>query len=188
MKIPKYLYYKIRPLILPINEIILHIPDYANILDLGCGKGLVPHNLKNYKSYTGVDLNVPINSSNTLNNINFIRDNCINYINQNLEKFDTFLVIDLLHHLNPNDQLFFTNTLLDLVKQGDVIIIKDIHPKNFLTKFWNSFHDLLVSKQIINYFNFQKFESNIPKNFKIITRFYKRIFLYDHYFLIIKKI
>ena len=59
MVIPKNIYFKLRALILPVNEILSFIPKRANILDLGCGKGLLLENLKYYKSYTGVDLSVP---------------------------------------------------------------------------------------------------------------------------------
>ena len=50
--------YKIRPLILPINDILKFIPSKSSILDLGCGKGLLVDHIQNFKFYTGVDLNV----------------------------------------------------------------------------------------------------------------------------------
>ncbi len=186
MEIPKNIYFKLRPLILPIDKIISQIPDDANILDLGCGKGLILNYLKNYKSYTGVDLNLSSNKI-KINNTNFIREDSIKYINQRLDKFNTFLIIDLIHHLDPDLQFKFLIDLLKKIKINDTIIIKDILPKNSITKFWNSFHDLIVSKQIINYFNFKEFENSLSLDFKIVDNFHKRIFLYDHYFLIIKK-
>ena len=186
MEIPKKIYFKLRALILPIDKIICQIPVEAKILDLGCGKGLVLNYLKKYKSYTGVDLNLSSNKV-KINKVNFVKDDCVNYINQRLDQFDTFLIIDLLHHLNSDSQLNFLKDLLNKIKKNDTIIIKDIQPKNLLTKFWNSFHDLIISKQIINYFNFQEFENNLSSDYKIVNNFYKRIFLYDHYFLIIKK-
>ena len=74
------------------------------------------------------------------------------------------------------------------MKYGDILIIKDIYPRNFITKFWNSFHDFLISKQIINYFDFAYFEKNLELKCKIIKNYHKRILLYDHYFLILKKL
>jgi 2-polyprenyl-3-methyl-5-hydroxy-6-metoxy-1,4-benzoquinol methylase len=186
MEIPKKIYFKLRPLILPINKIISQIPLKANILDLGCGKGLLLNYIKNYKSYTGVDLNLTSNKIKN-KNINFVKEDCVKYINQKLNPYDTFLIIDLLHHLNSDTQLNFLKDLLNKLKKNDTIIIKDILPKNLITKFWNSFHDLIISKQIINYFNFKEFENNLSTDYKIIDNFYKRVFLYDHYFLIIKK-
>tara|TARA_Y100000996_G_C22554681_1_gene655068 strand:- start:850 stop:1410 length:561 start_codon:yes stop_codon:yes gene_type:complete len=185
MEIPKIFYFKLRSLILPINEIISFIPNSSNILDLGCGKGLILKHLKNFNSYTGIDINTsPIVSK---ENIQFIKENCVSFVENDISRYDCFLVIDLLHHINQDLQLKFLDRILKSLKKGDVLIIKDIYPRNFITKFWNSFHDLIVSKQIINYVNFIKFEKSLENLFTINAKFYKRIFLYDHYFLIIKK-
>ena len=186
MVIPKNIYFKLRPLILPVNEILSFIPKRANILDLGCGKGLLLENLKYYKSYTGVDLNVPELETN-MPNINFIKGDCVNYIYKELEDYDTFLLIDLLHHIKPNQQLIFVQELLNRMKRNDILIIKDIYPKNILTKFWNAFHDLIISKQLIYYFDFNELFKTISNNSIIIHKFHKRIFLYDHFFLVIKR-
>ena len=186
MVIPKNIYFKLRPLILPVNEILSFIPKRANILDLGCGKGLLLENLKYYKSYTGVDLNVPELETN-MPNINFIKGDCVNYIDKELEDYDTFLLIDLLHHIKPNQQLIFVQELLNRMKRNDILIIKDIYPKNILTKFWNAFHDLIISKQLIYYFDFNELFKTISNNSIIIHKFHKRIFLYDHFFLVIKR-
>ena len=185
MEIPKKIYFKLRPLILPINDILSFIPEKADILDLGCGKGLLLNHLKHFKTYTGVDLNIPIKSNSI--NVNFVKRDCNKYLDGNLSHFNTFLLIDLLHHIKPSEQFHFVNKLLIGMKKNDILIIKDIHPKNFITKFWNAFHDLLVSKQIINYFDFNNIENRILKNTTILKKYYKRIFLYDHYFLIVKR-
>ena len=73
------------------------------------------------------------------------------------------------------------------MKRNDIIIIKDIYPKNILTKFWNAFHDLIISKQLIYYFDFNELFKTISNNSIIIHKFHKRIFLYDHFFLVIKR-
>ncbi len=185
MEIPQKIYFKLRPLILPISDIVSFIPEKANILDLGCGKGLLLSHLNYFKTYTGVDLNIPINSNSI--NISFVKSDCNKYLNRNLSHFDTFLLIDLLHHINPSEQFPFVKKLLDGMKKDDILIIKDIHPKNIVTKFWNIFHDLIISKQFVNYFDFNNLEKNMPKNITVLKNCYKRIFLYDHYFLIIKR-
>ena len=42
------------------------------------------------------------------------------------------------------------------------LIIKDINPRNLILKFWNSFHDLVMSRQIIRYLDFNKFGVESP--------------------------
>ena len=185
MEIPKKIYFKLRPLILPIDDILSFIPEKANILDLGCGKGLLLSYLKHFNTYTGVDLNIPIKSNST--NINYVKSDCNKYLDGNLSHFNTFLLIDLLHHIKPSEQFHFVNKLFIGMKKNDILIIKDIYPKNFITKFWNAFHDLIVSKQFISYFDFKNIENIIPKNTILLKNYHRRIFLYDHYFLIIKR-
>ena len=186
MEIPKNIYFKLRPLILPINDILNLVPKNANILDLGCGKGLMLNQLKHFKTYTGVDKkNIKLESNKE--NIRFIKSDCIEYINKDLNHFDTFLLIDLLHHIKPSKQIIFVDKLLDSMKKDDILIIKDIHPKNLFTKYWNAFHDLIVSKEFIHYFDFDNLEKSRKKNTTILNKYHKRIFLYDHYFLTIKR-
>lgn len=186
MAIPKKIYLKIRPLILPIDDILKWIPINANILDLGCGKGIIANYIKNFNSYLGIDL--VINSSEKDSKIKFKKSNCLSFIEKDISRFDTFLVIDILHHIPKRLQESFLNNLISKMKTGDILIIKDIYPKNIFTKFWNAFHDLLISKQVIRYFNFGDFEERIETNIKIKKKYFLRLFLYDHYFLILRKI
>ena len=72
------------------------------------------------------------------------------------------------------------------MKNGDILIVKDIYPKNMWTRYWNYIHDLLISREKITYFDFKKFQKIHCKN-HLVETFYKRIFLYDHYFFILKK-
>ncbi len=185
MEIPKKIYFKIRPLILPINDILKFIPSKSSILDLGCGKGLLVDHIQNFKFYTGVDLNVK--HENVSQNIKFIRGDCTKFIFNDLKSFDTFLLIDLLHHIPRDKQTYFLNILIKKLKLGDTIIIKDIFPRGLIFKFWNSFHDLIISKQIINYFDFNYFQQSLNSNILLVANYHKRVFLYDHYFLILQK-
>lgn len=185
MEIPKKIYFKLRPLILPIKKITNYIQEEANIIDLGCGKGLLLNYIVSFKSYTGIDLNAYTEHSN--NNIKFIKADCIAFLDNNLSKYNTFLVIDLIHHIPVDSQFIFLKTLISSLKSGDVLIIKDINPRNIIYKFWNSFHDFIISKQIINYFDFEKLKENLPSDIQILANFHSRIFLYDHYFLVLKK-
>lgn len=186
MAIPQKIYLKLRPIILPINQIVGLIYENAMILDLGCGKGILTKYIKNFQQYTGVDIVIPslIND----HKIKFVKSDCLLFIKNDLSKFNTFLLIDLLHHIPKKNQENFVNNLISKMKKGDQLIIKDIYPKNLITKFWNAFHDLFFSQQIIRYFDFFKFEKNLNPDIELVSHFHQRIFLYDHYFLVLKKI
>lgn len=185
MAIPKKIYFKLRPFILPINSIISYIPKYANILDLGCGKGVLSNHIIDFNSYVGVDLKTTFND--TSNKIKFINDDCINFIDRDLRFFNTFIIVDLLHHLKDGNQVLLLDKLIKSTKSRDLIIIKDIYPRNIILSLWNDLHDLLVSKQKPNYFKFSEFEKTLDVETIKVANFHKRIFLYDHYFLILRK-
>ena len=94
----------------------------------------------------------------------------------------------MLHHIDKDEQYKLVYTLARKMKKGDTLIIKDMSSRNIIYKYWNLLHDLIISKQIINYVDFDDIISNLEiKNFKI-EKFYKKIFLYDHIFLILKKV
>ena len=180
------IYYKIRKLILPIDLILRSIPDNSNILDLGCGKGILVKQLQNYNNYVGVDINIYDKKIN--NKLKFIKENCSNFIKKDLTEYNIFVLIDLLHHIDKDEQYKLVYTLARKMKKGDTLIIKDMSSRNIIYKYWNLLHDLIISKQIINYVDFDDIISNLEiKNFKI-EKFYKKIFLYDHIFLILKKV
>lgn len=185
MEIYKKSYIYLRKKILPMETIVGLIPNESNILDIGCGKGIVLDSLNYFKKYVGVD-HATNNYRKNKGKIEFIKEDCFKYLKRDCTNFNVFIVIDLIHHIKKNEQEAFLNNLVKIMKNGDILILKDINPKNIITKYWNFIHDLLVSKQIINYFDFEKYKKTKSKRYSIKT-FYKRIFFYDHYFFILKK-
>ncbi len=185
MEIPKKIYFKLRPKILPINNILSFIPYNSSILDLGCGKGLLVNYIKNFNSYTGVDLHVI--KDNSRPKVRFLKRDCTEFVKEKINTYNTFLIIDLIHHIPRDKQFTFLNDVIMNSKPGDLIIIKDINPRGLIFKFWNSFHDLVIAKQVINYLDFEKFKNSLTHDIKIIDNYHKRVFLYDHYFLVLQK-
>ena len=186
MEFYEKIYLKIRPIILPVKTIKKIVKPRAKILDLGCGKGLIANEIKDFEIYTGVDIKVPINTKKK--KIQYIEDDCNSFIKNDLKKFDKFIIIDLIHHIEKSKQKIFLDNLINSTKKDDILLIKDILPRNFIYGIWNKLHDLILSRQLVNYFDFKGFQDSLStKNIRLINSFHKRIFLYDHYFLIIQK-
>tara|TARA_B110000483_G_scaffold79357_1_gene98808 strand:+ start:1331 stop:1903 length:573 start_codon:yes stop_codon:yes gene_type:complete len=185
------IYYYLRALIMPIKELVGLVPANANILDLGCGKAIVLKNLLEFDKYTGIDLNTKnINSLSNLtkSNIKFIKADCVKYINNSLNEFDCFLLIDVIHHLPANKQLPFLKNLLDKMKINDLLIIKDISDQSKVKAYWNIFHDLIISRQLINYCDFNILLKSIDRNKYVFEKYIIKKNMYDHIFIVVKKL
>ena len=108
----------------------------AEILDLGCGGGLVSESLAKLGAVvTGVDFvkeNIKIASDHaSKNNLN------INYINQNIEKlkikkkFDVIIMFEILEHLD--DWKVFIMKIKKNLKRNGILIISTIN-RNVISK------------------------------------------------------
>ncbi len=179
---------KFRKFILPENEIIKHITDNSKILDIGCGiNGLSKKiNLQKIISYTGIDINIKKNiNSEKIKIFNSGWNNIIN----NIKNFDTILIIDVLHHIDVNNQKLLIETTINNMKKNSTLIYKDISNTNSFYALMNKLHDLIYNFQIINYYESANIINMLNKNRNYVyTHFKKRIFWYDHEFIIIKKL
>ena len=185
------LHHFLRKLIFPTTQLISLIPSDSCILDLGCGNGFVFRNIKNYKSYLGIDIN-----SKKIQKLNIIKKTSSSYflagdITKKLSKsmfnkVDKILLIDVVHHVKKYKQLIFLKKILKYAKKKTIFIIKDIDKNKLITSKWNLIHDLIINWCFISYFDFEKMKK--IKGFVIIKEFTIRKILYDHYFLILKKI
>ena len=176
---------------MPIRELVSLVPINANILDLGCGKAIVLKNLEKFNKYTGIDLNNKnINSLLNLNksNTKFVEGDCIKYINKSLKEFNCFLLIDVIHHLPVNNQIPFLEKLTNKMKINDQLIIKDISNKSKFKAYWNIFHDLIISRQFIYYCDFNILLESLDYNKYVYEKFIIKKNMYDHIFIIIKKL
>lgn len=185
------LHYFLRKIIFPTTQLMSLIPNYSSILDLGCGNGFIFHNVNNYKSYLGIDIN-----KKKIQKLNLIKKNfSFNFISEDItkklsksrfNKVDTILLIDVIHHIKKYKQVILLKKILKYAKKKTIIIIKDIDKNKLITSKWNLIHDLIINRCLVSYFDFNKIKKN--KGFMIIKEFTIRKFLYDHYFLILKKI
>lgn len=185
------LYYEIRKRICPFDKIAEYIPENKNILDIGCGRGIIYKYFlsnKKYISYTGIDNNLKkINNINS-DNVFFINNNIESILN-NIKKYDCILMIDVMHHLNKNKQKYIIEKILTNMKYGSLLIYKDMSNKNFIKSLLNRIHDLIFNLQLINYYeskniiNFVKTKLEVSK----IIEFNIQVLWYDHEFIIIQK-
>jgi 2-polyprenyl-3-methyl-5-hydroxy-6-metoxy-1,4-benzoquinol methylase len=185
------LHHFLRKLIFPTTQLISLIPRSSSILDLGCGNGFIFRNIENYKSYLGIDINSKkiqkLNIIKKTSSSHFLAEDITKKLSMSMfNKVDTVLLIDVVHHVKKYKQLLFLKKILKYAKKKTIFIIKDIDKSKLITSKWNLIHDLIINWCFISYFDFEKIKK--IKGFVIIKEFTIRKILYDHYFLILKKI
>ncbi len=137
MEIPLFIYKIIRRLTAPIEIIVELIPNNSDILDIGCGHGIIAEDLlktkKNIK-YTGVDIKESRikNLQKRFPFFNFIPENAMNVVKHfanNNERFDCIVISDLLYLFEDSSVESFIKDAYEILKDGGLIIIKDVDRK-----------------------------------------------------------
>lgn len=135
-----WLYLKLRKLILPLEEINTNLPSMGQIVDLGCGQGIIAEFLAQTKTrnVVGMDSDTSRLPKSYQKNLNFIKQDLTKV---KLSKINGAVISDVLHHLEPKDQkTLLKKVYLALEKKG-VLIIKEIDTGEFvrskLSRFWD---------------------------------------------------
>lgn len=104
-----------------------------------------------------------------------------------IKNYSKIFLIDVLHHIPKKNQLDFLKEIYSKMSKESVLILKDIDDESLLVYF-NKIHDFIFSGEI----GFE-LKSTVAKKlteeigFKIMDSFSKRMFVYPHYFLILRK-
>jgi 2-polyprenyl-3-methyl-5-hydroxy-6-metoxy-1,4-benzoquinol methylase len=109
------------------NEII---PKKNKILDVGCGYGFLAYMLSftsKDREILGLDydeekINVAQHGFLKSQQLNFLYQDIINY---QFENFDTIILSDVLHYLQPNEQETILSKCLNHISNDGMIIIRD---------------------------------------------------------------
>lgn len=186
-------YTSLRLLILPIKKIDEIVPKSGTITDYGCGFGIVSCYLglssKNRK-IIGIELNAErIKKARLIGkdikNIKFeVRDAS----KIRIKKSDVHLLVDVVHHIPYDNQVFLLNSIIKSIRKNDLIIIKDIDKKPFLKYLWNYMHDKIMTLNDKIYFrNHEWFESFFRER-KMKTEIIRcDNFFYSHFIIIARK-
>ncbi len=136
----------------PFNELV---PKQGKILDMGCGYGFMPYMLSftsKDRIITGVDydeekIETASHCFSKTANVNFVHADALSF---NFEKYDAIIMADMLHYLQPEEQLRVINKCIESLNPGGTIIIRDgdrdkeeQHKKTRLTE--------LFSTRILNF-------------------------------------
>jgi SAM-dependent methyltransferase len=109
------------------NEII---PERGKIFDLGCGYGFMSYMLgytSPQREITGIDYDenkiaVGVNGFSKPKNVSFIHANALEY---EFENADAVLISDLLHYLQPDEQVLLLEKCIRGTNEKGIIVIRD---------------------------------------------------------------
>ena len=106
------------------------VPRQATVLDIGCGYGFMDymlHFVSSSRTITGIDYDdekIETASHCYLKNdkINFYAADALNF---KFENYDTIILADMLHYLQPGDQKLLIEKCFAHANAGGIIIIRD---------------------------------------------------------------
>lgn len=142
-----------RSQILPLSLISIHLPKSGEIIELGCGEGVIAKYVakKRERDVMGIDKDKE--------RLPKVKYKNLKFISADIRKYDLptaigFILSDVLHHLSKKDQKkLLTKISLKLKKEG-VLIIKEIDTHEFIRSHLSRLWDFILYPQDeINYWH-----------------------------------
>lgn len=134
------IYDSLRSIILPLGEISEHLPNKGQIIDLGCGQGVITRYIAKRKDrkVIGVDLDLKRLPKISQKNLKFIKSDIRNY---EINNADGVIISDVLHHINFADQKKVLKRIAVNLEKTGTLIIKEIDSNEFirakLSRIWD---------------------------------------------------
>ena len=144
------LYARLRWRLCPFEEIERYVPKEGTIIDIGCGYGLLANFLvlKSAKrEVTGIDLSVGRIrvAQKTTDNRKKIQFKLMDALDLQLEKYNTVVMSDFLHHINCEAQEELLARCYQDLPTGSFLIIEEVDNRP-LWKYWFA----IMSDKILN--------------------------------------
>ncbi len=106
------------------------VPMHGRILDIGCGYGFMSYMLQflsKGRQITGIDhdeekIATANNAYLRNDSLNFI---CADIVNYPFDKHDAFIIADVLHYLQPDEQETLVKKCIDNLADNGVLIVRD---------------------------------------------------------------
>jgi 2-polyprenyl-3-methyl-5-hydroxy-6-metoxy-1,4-benzoquinol methylase len=181
-----------RPRICPYHILMEYIPQGSSVLDIGCGMGLWLLLLSRLGRLSkGVGVEIDGKKIKIANSIKIPADNLEFLQSGGKDKwpagsYDCVTMIDVLHHILPNQQEAF----LAKIKEIDTrrIVFKDIDPQAKMKCIMNLLHDMLLSRQLPRYCEKEKVAACF-KQLGFTVKYIGRcdMLWYSHYVIVAEK-
>ena len=187
---------KYRSLICPFISLIQMVKPGEKVADVGCGSGQFLLLLSHFASPSylyGIEITQRlIDNANSLfselpaGSYGFKTYNGIDFPEQ-LRNMDLIFLIDVLHHVPKKNQELFISNLLEILKPGARLVLKDINAASPFV-YCNKLHDLIFAGEIGNEISMENAkELLLNSGLEIIKQDKRLMYVYPHYTIISKK-
>lgn len=190
------IFFTLRDFIAPFEEIIPYLPRKGEILDIGCGYGILDFKIAKDRPdlhITGIDSN-----KKTIEKAaKMVQDKNICFIARDIlkdplpmKKYKTIICFDFLHHIPYFSQEKIIKKCHQLLADNGCLIVKEIDTKPKWKYLWNLVHDTIVTRgQWIYCRSLDEWESLLSVNNLKVNQIkaINKGFFYPHILLIAKK-
>ena len=185
-----------RPLVCPFVDLIKLVNPGEKVGDIGCGSGqfcLLLAQFSNPSFIYGIEISDKlVSNANALFNQNtsidysFEKFDGLHFSNR-IADLDVIFLNDVLHHVPKKIQREFMKNLIDKMKVGARLVLKDINAESAFV-YCNKMHDLVFAREIGNEIPFSTAKAWIEEyGMKIIYTIKKRMYVYPHYTIVAQK-
>lgn len=181
-----------RPIISPLNIVLSHIPEQISLMDIGCGNGTLLHLVLEFnkvKYAYGYD----ISDNSIANSVVLHRPSwkCLSECRKTmpkLSKFEVITLLDVLHHIPASKQINFIEEIIHKMSAGSILILMDINASNFIGRWFNQLHDLLISQEWVHPRRMQELEDVFNQsNVELVSSSKHQSLWYAHYLFVVRK-
>lgn len=187
-----------RPYICPFDDLLSLIPENQMVLDIGCGAGtflLLVARYRKPQTLAGLETRSSLIDSarSGLSEVSRTIPIQLEVYNgtdmpQWISDYNCVLLIDVLHHLRPSQQIQFLSNLFSLLKPGAKLIIKDIDAEERFWCIFNKLHDIVVSRELSHEMGAHQVESALREiGFRTHGITKKRLYVYPHFSIVSEK-
>lgn len=190
------IFFFLRNSIAPFEEIIPYLPYKGEILDIGCGYGILDFKIAKARPnllITAVDSNKKsIDKAAKKSQDKNICFMALNIIKDPLptKKFQAIICFDIFHHIPYLSQEKIIRKCHDLLAVNGYLIVKEINTQPKWKYFWNLVHDTIVTRgERIYCRSMENWESLLSANNLKVNqkKSINKGFFYPHILLIAKK-
>lgn len=146
----------LRLLILPFWKINNILPKNGSIIDIGCGAGIMSNYLalsSSERKILGVDLSKSriLSAKKSIGKRKNIEFKLGDATKMMIEKYDNYLLVDVLHHIPFPDQQKLLSLLSKKLKKNSLLVIKEVDRSNRLPFLFGHFWEkILYPREQIN--------------------------------------